>query len=298
VESSGLLFIGIHWSGDRPSLEGLVAGREHGRPLERGQPIAWEVRGPRRCLGYYDRLQGRRRSCPVDAPRPDGGQCDLCERADPSTLVARGQAPSGYESTPYVLYLAWFGDGLRKVGISAERRGPGRLCEQGALSYCLVGRGTFNAMRRAEVLLSGLGVAPERLTPRRKHAAWWRIPPASERAAELAGLHAAAAAALRAEPEVAVVPFAAVDLVPVYGLDREVPGRYELVTAVAPGSVLRGNVSHVIGEALVLGPAPLVVEARVLEGWTLRRSAAAAGGLAVEARASDSRLRAVQGTLF
>jgi hypothetical protein len=299
MDGAGLLFTGIHWNGDRPALEGLTGARERARPLERGLALGWEVAGPRRCVGFHDRRAGRRRPCPVGALRPEGGQCDVCERADPSRLVARGQAPRGYEDVPYVLYLAWFGDGLHKVGISAERRGAGRLCEQGALSYCLVAGGPFNAVRRAELLLAGLGVAPERLAPRRKQAAWWRVPQASERAAELAALHTAAVAAVRAEPGVAARPFAAVDLTPAYGLDRdEVPGAYDVITAVAPGSVLAGVVTHVVGEALVLGPSAVVVESRVLEGWTLRRSDRPRGGLGVEARSREADARAVQGRLF
>jgi hypothetical protein len=40
----------------------------------------------------------------------------------------------------------------------------GRLYEQAALSYCLAARGPFNSIRQAEVLLSSIGVARERLT--------------------------------------------------------------------------------------------------------------------------------------
>jgi Protein of unknown function (DUF2797) len=99
-------------------------------------------------------------------------QRDLCQRADPGRLVARGVAPNGMEREPFLLYLAWFGDELRKVGITSKRRGVGRLCEQGALSFCLVARGPFTAIRQAEVLLTGTGVAPERIALPAKQAAW------------------------------------------------------------------------------------------------------------------------------
>jgi glycosyltransferase involved in cell wall biosynthesis len=149
-----LLFTGLYWQRDRPTLTGMVSGREHERPVELGDAIGWEIVGPRRCIGIYDRQEHRRRPCPADMLTPSEGQCDLCQRADPSRLVARGQAPSGFEHAPFVLYLAWFGDGLHKVGITAERRGAGRLCEQGALSYCLLARGPFTAIRQAETLLT------------------------------------------------------------------------------------------------------------------------------------------------
>ncbi|HEY4026415.1 MAG TPA: hypothetical protein VGO86_08285, partial [Candidatus Dormibacteraeota bacterium] len=266
--------------------------------LELGQDVGWKVAGPRRCIGLYDRREHRRRRCPVGALVADGSQCDLCERADPGRLVARGQAPSGMEQEPFVLYLAWFGDGLSKVGITSEKRGMGRLCEQAALSYCLAARGPFTSIRQAEVLLSSIGVAPERLASRTKQAAWWRIPPAEERATELAALHKIAADAIRALPRTELLEFQASDLTPLFGLEREMPDRYELVTAVRPGAVLGGQITHVIGRSVVLSPTQLVVDTGLLEGWTLRRSAESAGGLDVETRTREADARAVQGTLF
>jgi hypothetical protein len=202
------------------------------------------------------------------------------------------------EPEPFVLYLAWFGDGLHKVGISAERRGAGRLCEQAATSYCLVARGPYPSVQQAEVLLSSLGVAPERITSRSKQAAWWQIPPANERAAQLSAVHAAAADSIRTVPGVAILEFQAVDLTSLFGLDRELASRYELVTTVRPGATLRGEVSHVIGRSLVLGPSPIVFDSRLLEGWTLRRSDQPSYGFDVETRSREADARAVQGTLF
>src|SRR5438105_14812847 len=160
MDSAGLLFTGLYWERDRPTLTGLVGSRAHARLVELGQSVGWEIAGPRRCIGLYDRREHRRRRCPAGALVGDGSQCDLCQRADPGRLVARGQAPSGMEHEPFVLYLAWFGDGLHKVGITSEQRGAERLCEQAALSSCLVARGPFTSIRQAEVLLSGIGVAP------------------------------------------------------------------------------------------------------------------------------------------
>jgi hypothetical protein len=197
-----------------------------------------------------------------------------------------------------VLYLAWFGDGLSKVGMTAEERGEGRLCEQAALSWCLVARGPFASIRRAEMLLSGMGVAPERVTTRTKQAAWWWIPAAQHREAELAVLHGQAGEAIRTIGGVKLEEFRAIDLVPRFGLDRGMPGRYDVVTAVRPGATLSGTVSHVIGRWLVLGASAIVIDARLLEGWTLRRSSLGCSGLDVEARSREADARAVQGTLF
>ncbi len=298
MESAGLLFTGLYWERDRPTLTGLVGNDEHTRPVELGHAVGWEVAGPRGCIGLYDRREHRRRPCPAGSLVTDGSQCDLCQRADPGRLVARGQASNGMEDEPFVLYLAWFGDGLHKVGITSEKRGAERLCEQAALSYCLVARGSFTSIRQAEVLLSGIGVAPDRITMRTKQAAWWRIPPAEERAAELWRLHRGATGAVRAVPGIEVVEFQASDLSLLFGLEREMPSRYELVNGVRPGAVLSGTVSHVIGRSLVLGPSPMVVDSRMLEGWTLRRNSQPAGGLDVELRSREADTRAVQGTLF
>jgi hypothetical protein len=298
MDGGGLLFTGLHWESDRPVLTGLVAGREHVRPLELGQSVGWEVTSPRRCIGIYDRREHRRRLCPAAALVADGSQCDLCQRADPGRLMARGLAPTGMEQEPFDLYLAWFGDGLSKVGITSENRGVARLCEQAALSYCRVAHGPFTSIRQAEVLLSRIGVAPERLTLRTKQAAWWRIPPAVERAAELAALHKAAIDVIRRLPDIELLEFQPGDLTPLFGLEREMPGRYDLVTAVRPGAVLSGEVTHVIGRSVVLGPTRLVVDVGLLEGWTLRRTAELTGGLDVEMRSREADARAVQGTLF
>jgi hypothetical protein len=298
MDTAGLLFTGLYWDRDRPTLTGMVGGREHDRPIELGHAIGWEIVGPRRCIGLYDRQEHRRRPCPAGMLTPDGSQCDLCQRADPGRLVARGLAPSGFEHAPFVLYLAWFGDGLHKVGITSERRGAGRLREQGALSYCLLARGPFTSIRQAETLLSGIGLAPERITSRSKQAAWWQIPTAPERATHLATVHATAADAIQAISDVELQKFQAVDLAPLFGLDRGMPNGYALVVGVGPGAVLSGEVSHVIGKSLVLEPSPIVVDSRLLEGWTLRRSAQPTGGLDVETRSREADARAVQGTLF
>jgi hypothetical protein len=298
MDTGGLLFTGLYWERDRPTLTGLVGNQERRRPVELGQDVGWELVGPRRCIGVYDRLAARRRPCPVGGLIDDGSQCDVCQRADPGWLVARGQAPAGLEQEPFVLYLAWFGDGLSKVGITAEERGQERLCEQAALSWCLVARGPFGSMRRAEMLLSGMGVAPERVATRTKQAAWWWIPAAEQREAELAVLHRTASEAIRRIGEVELQEFRAVDLTPRFGLDQGMPARYDLVAAVRVGATVSGTVSHVIGRWLVLGPSAVVIDARLLEGWTLRRSSGPGGGLDVEAWSREADARAVQGNLF
>lgn len=298
MDGGGLLFTGLYWQRDRPTLTGLAGGRERVRPVAIGQHIGWELAGPRRCIGVYDRRERRRRPCPAGQLVENERQCDLCQQSDPGRLVARGQAPAGFENETFVLYLAWFGHGLHKVGITAEERGTERLCEQAALSYCLVAAGAFSAVRRAETLLSGTGIAPERITSRTKQAAWWEVASAGERAVRLAELHEAATEAIRTIAGLRLVEFQAVDLRPLFGLERELPSRYDLVAAVEPGTVLSGEVSHVIGRSLVLGPPPLVIDVGLLEGWTLRRTDRPLGGILSEPWSREAHARAVQDTLF
>src|SRR5689334_1720052 len=97
MDSDGLLFTGLYWEGNRPNLTGLVGDREHGRTLELGEAVGWEMVGARRCIGLYDRRERRRRRCPFDALATDGSRCDVCGPADPGRLIARGQAAAGMD---------------------------------------------------------------------------------------------------------------------------------------------------------------------------------------------------------
>ncbi|MFD6726323.1 DUF2797 domain-containing protein, partial [Streptomyces sp. NPDC060131] len=96
---------------------------------------------------------------------------------------------------PYRVYLAWFGPGLVKVGITAYERGSARLLEQGAVCFSWLGCGPLMAARRTEELLrAALGV-PDRIPYAHKRAVRAALPESEvERAAEIAGLHARAVA--------------------------------------------------------------------------------------------------------
>ncbi|CAO0827451.1 hypothetical protein SMICM17S_01872 [Streptomyces microflavus] len=81
----------------------------------------------------------------------------------------------------YRVYLAWFGPGMVKVGITREERGAARLREQGAVAFTWLGRGPLMAARRTEeVLRAALGV-PDRIPYARKRAVRGRLPGEQER---------------------------------------------------------------------------------------------------------------------
>ncbi|HET6747312.1 MAG TPA: DUF2797 domain-containing protein [Candidatus Saccharimonadales bacterium] len=92
----------------------------------------------RRCIGWGDLTTGERFVCPDAALIADKyEQCPACQKRtgfNPAfyhaTSVSKQQEARNQE--PHLLYLAYFGPGVIKVGISHARRGNSRLLEQGA----------------------------------------------------------------------------------------------------------------------------------------------------------------------
>ncbi|MEU6325944.1 DUF2797 domain-containing protein [Streptomyces sp. NPDC047049] len=299
---------GPRWSGGGPGPgpEGRFGQRlgwycaerseERVSMLPAGKVLAFAAQGERRCLGV--RRGARRIVCPYGAVLDGAGakdQCARCAQLDRSRSVAADTMAD--DPRPYGVYLAYFGPGLLKVGITAVERGPARLVEQGAVAYAWLGRGPLMAARRAEALLgSALGV-PDRFGKAVKRAARGALPPVPERAAELAQLHGAARR-LPGWPEtLQPVEFACADHTEPFGLDR-IPGVVaelggmtsgeevvgEVLTGVGPDVYLRlvGDVSGVVGGvagrggaasgtggASTAGGVVAVMDARVLSGWVL-----------------------------
>ncbi|WTL47156.1 DUF2797 domain-containing protein [Streptomyces sp. NBC_01497] len=180
-----------------------------------GREVAFRAVGPRRCTGTG------RGGCPLAAEVParsTGAQCSECARLDRLRSVAADTVAD--DPRPYRVYLAWFGPGMRKVGITAEARGSARLLEQGAVTFSWLGRGPLMAARRTEELLrAALGV-PDRIPYADKRTARASLPPERERAAELAALHARAVALPRWPESLEPLVFEAVDHARVFGLER------------------------------------------------------------------------------
>lgn len=193
----------------------------------------------------------------------------------------------------YALYLAWFGPGLTKVGLTATERGTDRLAEQGALAFTWLARGRLPDIRAAEHRISASGLAPERRQRRIKLATWWRLPDETQRHDDLSAAY---------QRIIETVPWpagldqdtcAVVDQVELFGLGA-VPNSCQEITALGSGAVLNGTVRCAIGRDLLLDTpdGPLLADTRLLAGWPLQPTHAASTGLELrvcdEARRDDA----------
>ncbi|MFF3496502.1 DUF2797 domain-containing protein [Streptomyces sp. NPDC002795] len=288
---------GMRWRGGGPVF-GWVGdgGGERESGVRFGESVAFRVGGERRCLGVW--RAGRWTVCPGRDTVPVRGtraQCAECAAIDRSRSVAADTIAD--DPRPYHVYLAWFGDGLVKVGITGTRRGSDRLLEQGAVAFTWLGRGPLMAARRAEELLRvALGV-PDRIPYERKRAVRGGLPGVGERGAELVRAHGVAAG-LDGWPEsLERLPCRVVDHGEVFGLDG-IDRVDAVVSGLGEGAVVAGKVIAAAGPDLHLVEGDdgrrLVVDARVLAGWPLERALEGAGGAGPEVR----EVPAVQGGLF
>jgi len=269
-------FTGLHWESAHPFLTacplpakpGSRPGPEARRPAGPGTSIAWLLPGPRACTGAWTGTS--RRPCPAAAPIPadtTDAQCAACARADRGRQIAR-DAAVGDDGREYLLYLAWFGPGLVKVGLTAADRGRDRLLEQGAVTFTVLAAGPYTAVRQAERLASAAGLAAERVTARAKAAAWHRLPPPTERAELLAAARDHLASRLPWPEQVRLLPCSVTDQALDFGLAAGMPDGWQEVTGIGDGAVLSGQVRLVIGRHLLLDtPAgPLLCDMRRAAG--------------------------------
>jgi hypothetical protein len=222
--------------------------------------------GVRTCVG------ARGHTCPVRAAVPGrstGARCEECARLDRAHSVAADTIAD--DPRPYHVYLAWFGPGMTKVGITAEERGSARLLEQGAVCFTWLGVGPLMGARRTEELLRAALRVPDRIPYADKRAVRSELPgTASERAAEIADLHARAVG-LGGWPEsLRPEPFQPVDHVGVFGLTG---------LPVAAGAVAELVAGGAVGVRLVAAAGPdlhletgggvVVLDTRLMTGWGL-----------------------------
>ncbi|PPS81503.1 DUF2797 domain-containing protein [Streptomyces sp. MH60] len=264
---------GLRWAADGPVLT-WVGGRRS--VLARGKRVAFAVAegGVRTCRG------ARGNACPVRAGVPGrstGARCEECARLDRAHSVAADTMAD--DPRPYRVYLAWFGPGLVKVGITAYERGSARLLEQGAVCFSWLGRGPLMAARRTEELLrAALGV-PDRIPYAHKRAVRAALPESeAERTAEIAGLHARAAA-LGGWPEALTPePFRGVDHAGVFGITGAEcgPAAVAEVAELVAGGAIGGELVAAAGPDLHLATerGVVVLDTRLMTGWELL----AAGG--------------------
>ncbi|MFJ8931894.1 DUF2797 domain-containing protein [Streptomyces sp. NPDC102364] len=287
----------MRWRGGGPVF-GWVGdgGGERESGVRFGEGVAFRVGGERRCLGVW--RGGRWTVCSGRDAVPVRGtraQCAECAAIDRARSVAADTIAD--DPRPYHVYLAWFGDGLVKVGITGVARGGARLLEQGAVAFTWLGQGPLMAARRAEELLRvALGV-PDRIPYERKRAVRGGLPGVGERGAELVRAHGVAAG-LDGWPEsLERLPCQVVDHGEVFGLERvdRVDG---VVSGLRVGDVVAGRVVAAAGPDLHLVEGDegrrLVVDTRVLAGWPLERVPEGASG----ARLAVREVPGVQGGLF
>lgn len=233
-----------------------------------GKRVAFGVAGggARICVG------ARGHACPVGAAVPGrstGARCEECARLDRAHSVAADTIAD--DPRPYHVYLAWFGPGMVKVGITAEERGSARLLEQGAVCFSWLGVGPLMAARRTEELLRAALRVPDRIPYAEKRAVRAALPEtAADRAREVAELYERAVA-LPAWPESLVrEPLRVVDHVGVFGL-ADVPVAIGGVSELVAGGAVGGELVAAAGPDLHLatGGGVVVLDTRLMTGWAL-----------------------------
>ncbi len=256
---------GLRWSADGPELA-WDGGRRSA--LTWGKRVAFGVaeEGVRTCVG------ARGHACPVRAivpGRSTGARCEECARLDRAHSVAADTIAD--DPRPYHVYLAWFGPGMTKVGITALERGSARLLEQGAVCFSWLGAGPLMAARRTEELLRAALRVPDRIPYGAKRAVRSALPASAvERAAEVADLHARAVA-LQGWPEsLTREPCEPVDHAGVFGLTGLSTAVGE-VTELVAGGVVSGGLVAAAGPDLHVETdgGVVVVDTRLMRGWEL-----------------------------
>jgi Protein of unknown function (DUF2797) len=259
---------------DLPSARAAGRHGEYRRVIGIGLRVAWRLRGPRRCTGVWTGT--RRLPCPAWAALADGTdpQCAVCAAADRGRAIAR-DAALGDDDRTYTLYLAWFGPGLIKIGLTAADRRRDRLLEQGAIACTMLASGPYTPIRRAERRVAAAGLAPERLPARAKTRAWWDLLGGAERARELTAARQVITGYLAGHDGVDLLPCLVADQASDFGLDQPPPGAYQEVTGIADGAGLAGEIRLMPGRHLLFGTAsgPLLADMRRIAGWTLEACA-------------------------
>jgi len=285
-----------------PGKAGGMPGPEAGRPATPGSPVAWILRGPRQCTGAWTGTT--RRPCPAASRVPADGtdaQCPACAAADRGRQIAR-DAALGDDGRQYLLYLAWFGAGLVKIGLTAADRGRDRLLEQAAITFTPLAAGPYTPIRQAERLASAAGLAAERISSRAKITAWWHLPPPAERAAQLTAARDRIAGQLTWPGRIQLLPCAVTDQAADFGLDRHPPGAYTEVTSFGDPATLGGQILLAAGRHLLLRTAsgPLLADMRRAVGLVIRPAATSVGpgGMSLTFRAPPREHDDRQSSLF
>ncbi|MEU6775287.1 DUF2797 domain-containing protein [Streptomyces sp. NPDC046759] len=277
---------GLRWSPEGPALV-WDGGRRSALPWGKRVGFAVPQGDVRRCAG------ARGHACPLRAvvpARSTGARCEECARLDRAHSVAADTIAD--DPRPYRVYLAWFGPGMVKVGITAVERGDARLLEQGAVCFSWLGTGPLMAARRTEELLRAALQVPDRITYAEKRAVRAALPETgADRAAEVRELHARAVALSGWPESLRPEPCEVTDHVRVFGI-AAAPAPLGEVVELVPGGAVSGELVAAAGPDLHLavdGRGVVVLDTRLMAGWELvspgdARAAAGAGGLTFPVR--------------
>lgn len=169
-----------------------------------------------------------------------------------------------------MLYLAWFGAELFKVGITAAERGTDRLAEQGAIAFTGLARGPLTPIRTAEHRAALAGHARERITWPTKIAHWWKLPDLAGRQDVLTAAHARIQQTGDWPPTIEPLPCRVVDQVALFGLDASPPPSYRRLVHIRAGSRLAGHVTALVGRQLLLDTGTgghVLADLQMTAGW-------------------------------
>jgi hypothetical protein len=175
------LFIHYGFGGDdmAPSLTVFRDGAEDFEYLTpQGQTLTLQFDPAQRfCTGWHDLATGKSAPCPDKATLPkEYSQCMHCQRKtgfnpafyNASSVSEQQQARN---ATPHFLYLAHFGPGVIKVGISWSNRGVRRLLDQGARSALIIKEyGSATLARQYEAKVAKLEGIIETLQAKAKYS--------------------------------------------------------------------------------------------------------------------------------
>lgn len=129
----------------------------------------------RHCTGWHDLETGESHPCPdsavLESKFHECRHCQLKTGFNPAfyNTDAISAQQQKRNAQPHILYLAHFGQGVVKVGISYQGRGIRRLLDQGARSYLLLG--TFpnaDIARQYEAKIARLSGIAETIQSRQK----------------------------------------------------------------------------------------------------------------------------------
>ncbi|MFD9716754.1 DUF2797 domain-containing protein [Streptomyces sp. NPDC059076] len=265
---------GLSWpQGARMAVLRWEGGRVS--PLVPGKAIGFRAEGIRSCVG------ARGTACPLlteVAGHLTQARCADCARLERAHSVAADTLAD--DPRTYRVYLAWFGPGLVKVGITGEERGSARLLEQGAIVFSWLGRGPLMAARRAEELLRGAFGVPDRIPYAAKRAVRASLPDsARERATEVEELHRRAVDLGLWDETLEPLGCEIVDHTEVFAL-QGLPAPATAVRELVDGGAVAGTLVAVAGPDLHLrtaGGSAVVLDTRLLPGWSLIGANALAG---------------------